>query len=235
MTHQPAQLLLADTIRLPCAQVHERTLEISASATDAEILELTHRLITVAGFAHWALAAALGELLMRKTAAIGADAAESWLNQFCVTAGLKPKLRRELLAVHTFYPPAQRQHDLTYEHYRDAMLIASDGRPSALPRALATLAIAHDNNWTVSELRRHARAAAATEQTSATYTDATDFDAPTFEDFRAVETFARFVHAELPRLSAWTHERAAIVRDELCEVREFLDRLDGIAALRRNT
>lgn len=220
------QTLLPDTIHLPCAVIQDRALHISPDATDSDVLDLTTRLVSVAGYAHWALAAALGELLMRRTRADGAPAAESWLNEFCVAHGLKPKLRRELLAVHTFYPPDARTYDLTYEHYRDAMLIAADGKPRALPRALETLAAAHDARWSVSELRRHARASAAVE------TPTPPAQASAFDEYHAVEAFARFVHGSLPTLASWQPERIAIVRDELREVREFIDRLDALAGLK---
>lgn len=234
------QSLLPDTIHLPRAVIRDRALLIDPNATDDDVLKLATRLVSVAGYAHWALAAALGELLMRKyRAELSANsnpdtqdakdkahaAAESWLNEFCIAQGLKPKLRRELLAVHTFYPPDARTFDLTYEHYRDAMLIASDGKPRSLPRALDTLASAHDARWSVSELRRHARTAASVEAPTPPAQTAL------FDDYHAVEAFARFIHAALPRLASWTPDRIRLVHDELREVREFIDRLDALNRL----
>jgi hypothetical protein len=220
------QSLLPDTIHLPCAVIRDRALLIDPTATDDDVLHLASRLVSVAGYAHWALASALGELLMRRTRTDGAEKAESWLNEFCVAQGLKPKLRRELLAVHTFYPPDARTYDLTYEHYRDAMLISSDGHPKALPRALATLDLAHDNRWSVPELRRHARTANAVEPAQpATHESAT------FDDYHAVSAFAQFVHAQLPVLASWEPERVRIVLSELHEVKEFVERLEALDRL----
>ncbi len=223
------QSLLPEVIHLPSSPtIRDRALIIADSASDQEVLDLAIRLVSVSGFTQWALAAALGELLIRRTASDGPDAAEAFINDFCALHGLKPKLRRELLAVHTFYPPDTRVYDLTYEHYRDAMLIASDGRPKALARATATLARAHDAGWSVSDMRRHARAAAAIE----TPTPPTQSSA--FDDYHAVSAFAAFVHASLPTLASWTPERIALIASELHEAREFLDRLDALARLTSN-
>lgn len=211
------QTLLTDTIRLPHAEISPRLLVIDTTASDADLMAITRRLMAVAGYAQWALATALDALLTRK--------GETWLNDFCITCAIHPKLRRELLAVHAFYPAPKRTLDLSYHHYRDAMLIVNDGKPKALDRALASLTTAHNNGWSVGELRRHARQATATTHSTHTVSIQQDFGA-----YECVHDFARYAHQELPRLATWSAERMALVLADLGDAPALIDQLRRLDA-----
>lgn len=211
------QTLLTETIRLPHAEVSERKLLIDTTASDADLMGITRRLMAVAGYAQWALATALDALLTRK--------GETWLNDFCITCEIHPKLRRELLAVHAFYPAPKRALDLSYHHYRDAMLIVNDGKPKALDRALACLTTAHNNGWSVGELRRHSRQATRTEQQTPTNGIQQDFGA-----YECVHDFARYAHQELPRLATWSAERVELVLTDLGDAVAFVEQLKRLQA-----
>lgn len=211
------QTLLSDSLRLPHAEVSERQLRIDTTASDADLMVITRRLVAVAGYARWALATVLDALLTRK--------GETWLNEFCITCEIHPKFRRELLAVHTFYPESRRKLDLSYHHYRDAMLIVSDGKPKALDRALACLTTAHNNGWTVGELRRHTRLATATPQHGQATAIQQGFGA-----YECVHDFARYAHQELPRLATWSAERVTLVLADMGDAPAFVDQLRRLDA-----
>lgn len=208
--------LLAETLAIPHARLEPRALIIDDAASDQEVVNVALRLVAVAGHSQWALASAMFTLLDRK--------GESWLNEFCCAAGIHPKVRRELLAVHTFYPRESRTHALTYQHYRDAMLIVNDGKPKALQRATRHLADAQANGWTVSELRKHTRTAEATEKPAPKQDE--------FASYEAVHAFARYARHELPSLSTWSAERVSVVLADLSDAIEFIDRLRAIKQLK---
>ena len=211
-------LLLEETIKLPRAKIEAHGLTIDTAASDDDLMAIVHRLVAVGRNSQWALATALFELLERR--------GESWLNQFCIASGVSPKLRRELLAVHNFYPPEKRLLSLTYGHYRDAMHLVSDGKPKPLERALDCLGKAFENDWDVPALRKYAKRTTATEAHSAEERQG-DFAA-----YAAVPAFSRFAKGELPRLSTWTKERIELVLTDLADGLEFVDRLRELAKLK---
>lgn len=208
--------LLSQTLNLPHAQIAPRALSIDPNAADADLSTIAKRLIAVSEYSRWALASALATILKRK--------GERWLNEFCSNSGINPKLRRELLAVHAFYPPAQRTIPVTYYHYRDAMLIVSDGKPKPLQRALGCLALASTHHWSVSELRKHARGATATDKATPKQDE--------FVSYRAVHDVARYARHELPSLASWTKERIDVVLDDLSDSIELVDRLRELKRLK---
>lgn len=209
--------LLETTLALPCASIAERCIDIRPDAHDDDVIALTQRLLAVSRFSSWALAGALFELLERK--------GESWLNVFCTANAIAPKLRRELLGVHTFYSPTHRTHALTYQHYRDAMLIVNDGKPKALQRATHHLAQAEAHGWSVSELRKHTRTATATQQPVE--------EQEVFASYQSVHDFARYARHELPTLASWSAERVDLVLADLADGIELIDRLRELRRLRK--
>lgn len=212
------QAILAETLHLPpVAHMEDRVLTIDATASDADLINVTLRILAVAEHSQWALSSALHELHKRK--------GETWLNEFCASHRINPKLRRELIAVHTFYPPEKRQLGLTYGHYRDAMLAVNDGKPRALERASAHLQRAFDHSWSVSELRKAARA----HEAPTARPDAPE--QPGLLAYQAVLDMARYAHAELPSMSRYTPARARLVLQDLGETIEFISRLQAIASL----
>lgn len=204
--------LIESTLTLPGITPGTRCIQISPSTPDEALIQAAERLTLVTDFSQWALAALLSELQARK--------GESWLNQFCDARGIHPKYRRELLWVHTFYPPSSRTIPLDYEYYREAQHQAYDGKTYSLPTALSHLSQAASSNWSVGQMRKTLRSSQAESIPPPT--------AP-LSDYQAVHSFARFAHQELPRLAQWSRERIKLTLSDLADAPHFLDQLRTLA------
>lgn len=215
-TTNNAQLSFLD---LPGCTLTRRSLAIPESLTDAQLPQVGAKLFSVRGCIKWAIASVLDEMVARKTK-LGKDPDETWANEFAEAHDLDPKERRELLAMHAFFPVASRTLDLSYEHYREAMLGIDDGKPSQLKRALAYLQTAEINHWSHTQLRRHIRASQATEAPDTSQTE--------FAGYGAVFDFRRYIQHEAEH--PITPERARLLLQDIGQdTIDFIDRLREVA------
>lgn len=222
--HTEQTCLLETTLRIPGAHITRRDLVFDPGiATDA-LPAIGGRILAVRGYGKWALGAVLCEMRGRGVANAGetGDASGDWATHWADVNGVDPKERREIMGVYTFYPAASRTADLSWEHYREAMLGVCDGKPRALPRALDYLRLAEEQQLSVSGLRRHIRTAQATEQPTAKQTE--------IAEYSAVFDFRRYAAREVKQIESYTKERAELVLadigDETCA---FIDALRRIA------
>lgn len=211
-----AQLTFLD---LPGCTLTKRTLEIPLSITDAQLPIVGSKLLSVRGCLKWAIGSVLSEMVTRKTPP-GKDPDETWANEFAEAHDIDPKERREILALHTFYPPHTRTLDLSYEHYKEAMLGIDDGKPKQLPRALAYLQTAALNHWSHTQLRRHIRSSQSTESPDTT--------PPQFQGYGIVFDFRRYIQHESAH--PITPERARLLLNDIGEdTLQFIDTLRSMA------
>ena len=213
------QLTISQVVNLPGVQFTRNSLVFAAQLADEAIPEIGRRIHLIRGFSKWAMGAVLAEMIRRR------DADETWANEFTAAIQMDPKERREILGVHTFFPPPARTINLSYEHYREAMWGVADGKPEALRRALDYLRRARDGDWSLSQLRLTIRREQATEQP----------DAPTQADldlarYGAVFTFRAFAAAELPNAATLTPERAQMILSDLGDAPKYIDALRERAA-----
>lgn len=161
--------LLESSIRLPQVTIERRGLSIPKKLATETLPQIGQKMLAIRNWLKWGFASLFTEMTARELKEAKPDTKSDSapetdrVSEFCDAAGIDPKEKRELLAIHAFYPPKHRIIDLSYEHYREAMWGVDDGKPQMLHRALAFLRLAKDNDWSVTELRRHIRKEGATE------------------------------------------------------------------------
>lgn len=214
----PAQQLTF--LDLPGCTLTKRTLAFPAALPDAQLPQVGSRLLAIRGCIKWALGSLLSEMTTRRTTD-PRNPDETWTNEFAEAHDIDPKERREIIAIHTFFPPDSRTHDLTYEHYKEAMLGVGDGRPNMLKRALAYLQTAAINHWSHTELRRHIRSAQAAESPDTMQTE--------FTGYGAIFDFRRYMQKEAGH--PITPERAKLLLNDIGpDTLRFIDELRTIVA-----
>jgi hypothetical protein len=145
---------------------------------------------------------------------------ETWAHEFSEAHDIDPKERREMLAIHTFYPPESRSIDLSYEHYKEAMLGIDDGKPDQLKRAVAYLESAVAHHWSHTGLRRHIRSSQATELPDTTQSE--------FNGYGAIFDFRRYIQHQ--STTPLTPERARLLLNDIGqETLDFIDRLRSLS------
>jgi len=218
MSNPAAQLTFLD---LPGCTLTRRTLDIPATITDAQLPQVGSKLLSVRGCLKWAIGSVLAEMVTRKPKTKAGEPDESWANEFADAHDIDPKERREILAIHTFFPAELRTVDLSYEHYKEAMLGVHDNQPKQLQRALAYLQAAHAHAWTHTQLRRHIRSSQAQEKPDTTQT--------AFAGYGSVFDFRRYMQQEAAQ--PITPDRARLLLADIGEdTLEFIDRLRITAA-----
>lgn len=207
-------------LELPGCTLTKRTLKIPEAIADAQLPVIGSKLLSVRGCLKWAIGSVLSEMVSRKTPP-NKDPDETWAIEFADAHDIDPKERREILAIHTFYPPPHRTIELSYEHYKEAMLGIGDGKPKQLQRALAYLQTASLNHWTHTQLRRHIRSSQSIEQPDSTQSE--------FEGYSVIFDFRRYIQHESTH--PITPDRARLLLQDIgLETLDFLDRLRTIAA-----
>lgn len=203
---------------LPGCTLTKRSLAIPSTLTDAQLPAVGAKLLSVRGCLKWAIGSVLSEMISRKSTQKQTD--ETWATEFAEAHDIDPKERRELLAIHLFYPSDSRTIDLSYEHYKEAMLGIDDGKPNQLKRALAYLQTAALNHWSHTQLRRHIRSSQAQEFPDTTQTH--------FQGYGAVFDFRRYIQHESQH--PITPERARLLLQDIGEdTLSFLDTLRSLA------
>lgn len=216
------QLTIAEVLNLKGVHFTPCSLAIPAQLEDEALPMIARRVCLVRGFSRWALGAVLCEMVARRSRP-GFPPDLSWANDCADTLQLDPKERREVMAVHAFYPSAMRFTALTYEHHREAMWHADDGAATALRTALAYLQHAAKEHLDVPKLRAHMRRASTTERVEV------QTESPAITAYNAVFDFRRWAVMQLASPESLTKERAAIILTDLGEGVALIDRLRAMA------
>lgn len=210
------QLTLLD---LPGCTPTKRGLTLTVS--DEQLPIVGSRLMAFRGWVKWGIGSVLGEMIDRTPKTKANEPDHTWANDFADAHDLDPKERREILCVHTFYPPSSRTYDLSYEHYREAMLGVGPTNTDALSHASLYLAAAQSNNWTHTQLRRHIRSTQSTELPDTTQTE--------FQGYSSIFDFRRYILAQAAQ--PITPEQAKLILSDLGEdTLDYLDKLRAIAS-----
>lgn len=217
MTRNESQMTIAEVLNLKGVHFTPCSLAIPAQLDDEALPAIARRVCLVRGFSRWALGAILCEMVNRR------DGNDQWANDCADMLQLDPKERREVMAVHTFYPSAQRATSLTYEHHREAMWAVNDGQPSPLRRALAFLERAAREHLDVPQLRKAMRQAHTTERQEQ------QSEAPGITQYNVVFEFRRWCVSQLGSLEAMERTRAELILTDLGEAVAFIDRVRAIA------
>lgn len=212
------QLTIAEIVNLPAVQFTRNGLVFPSQTKDEIIPEVGRRVALIRGFAKWAMGAVFREMIKRR------DNNDTWANDFAQALAMDPKERREVLAVDSFYSLDSRNVPLSFEHYREAMWGTADGKANQHKRAMAFLRMAHENKWSVSQLRLYIRKASADER-----------DEPLQDDlslvrYASVFAFRRFAAEELKAMDQMDPDRAALILSDLGEAVEFIEQLKTKAA-----
>jgi hypothetical protein len=228
----PAQLslsLVAESFILPkagLAQFAPRGLSIAPHASEADLLDIGHRVFAVRGQLKWmigSLFAAMIEARDKQRAALPThaqntiDAGHSWVSSFADAHLLDPKERRELLGVYLFFRDFKDPPALSFDHYKEVMWGVDDGKPNAKERGASFLTHAQVHGLTVTELRRHIRASQATHQPEPKQLE--------MAHYSAVFEAMRFAKRELPLVQSYTLERCALILEDLGDTPAYVDAL----------
>jgi len=232
----PAQLslsLVAESFILPksgLAQFAPRGLSIAPHASEADLLDIGHRVFAVRGQIKWMLGSLFAAMIEARDAKRNAlpahaqntiEAGHAWVSAFADAHHLDPKERRELVGVHLFFRDFKDPPPLSFDHYKEVMWGVDDGKPDAKGRGASFLAHAHTHSLTVTELRRHIRASQATHHPEPKQLE--------MAHYSAVFEAMRFAKRELPLLSSYDSERAALILSDLGDMPAYIDGLRAIA------
>lgn len=217
MIRNESQMTIAEVLNLRGVHFTPCSLAIPAQLEDEALPMIARRVCLVRGFSRWALGSILCEMVNRR------DGNDQWANDCANALQLDPKERREVMAVHLFFPANTRVPALTYEHHREAMWAVSDGHPTPLPRAITFLKQAVRDRLDVPQLRKVMRQAHTTEPTEH------QTEAPGIGGYNAVFEFRRWCLAQRDTLRTMPKERAELILTDLGEAVAFIDSLRAIA------
>lgn len=207
---------IGQTLSLPGLEIAPRNLTLLPDTTDAQLIHASTQLTTLTDYGNWGLASVLSALQTRK--------GDDWLSAHCEAIGLPAKKRRELLIVHTFY--VERPYNLSYDHYREALLLTPPTAKNRLKHALESLKTASSQSLKLGPFRRHLRASLATHPPH-------QVESP-IADYATALAFNRFAHRALPSISSWPKDRIALFLSDMSSAIELLDRLRSIHSLSTN-